>query len=126
MSNNLQEERKRLHLVASEVWENIGASRATYTRWEAGSPIPSDKLALLAELGFDVAYVVTGKRQTINEQKLRDSLDVLFTVLDVMKETGDGISNERAAQIVAMIYDLLAKGKQIDSDDIQLITKLAS
>ena len=43
-----------------------------------------------------------------------------------MNETGDGISNERAAQIVVMIYELLAKGKQLGNDDIQLITKLAS
>ena len=80
----------------------------------------------MAKLGGDVDYIVTGERKGINEDKLRDSLDVLFRVLDVMNETGDGISNERAAQIVVMIYELLAKGKQLGNDDIQLITKLAS
>jgi DNA-binding XRE family transcriptional regulator len=68
MTINLKNERNRLHLKQSDVYENIGVGSATYIRWESGKPIPSDKLALLAELGFDVQYVVTGVRsQNLSE-----------------------------------------------------------
>lgn len=122
----MQEERKRLRLVAADVCESAGVGRATYTRWEAGSPIPSDKLAILAELGFDIQFVVTGKRKGIDEAKLRDSLEVVFDVLAALKETGDDISAERAAQLVSMIYDRLAKGKSFGENEIELMLKLAS
>lgn len=67
MSTFLQLERRRLGFSAAEVVNRIGGSRATYTRWESGSPIPSNKLLELNKLGFDVLYVVTGQRsQKIN------------------------------------------------------------
>lgn len=68
MSTFLQLERQRLGISAANVVEAVGGSRATYTRWEAGSPVPSDKLTLLSGLGFDVQYIVTGVRSNnLNE-----------------------------------------------------------
>lgn len=123
----LKEERVRLGFSQEEFASKCLISKRSQVNYEHSERAPDlNYLREMAELGGNVEFVVTGKRQTINEDKLRDSLEVLFRVLDVMKETGDGISNERAAQIVAMIYDLLNKGKQLDADDIQWLTKLAS
>jgi len=62
MITYLREERARIGLTQSDVAEKVQVGKATYVRWEQGSPIPSDKLALLNGLGFDISYVVTGKR----------------------------------------------------------------
>jgi transcriptional regulator with XRE-family HTH domain len=60
----LKEERARLKLNQLAVYNDIGVSKATYARWESGSPIPSDKLIKLIELGFDAVYVLTGIRSS--------------------------------------------------------------
>jgi transcriptional regulator with XRE-family HTH domain len=66
----LKEERARLKLNQLAVYSYIGVSKATYARWESGSPIPSDKLTKLIELGFDAVYVLTGMRSAaIAEQQ---------------------------------------------------------
>lgn len=75
MSTFLQLERQRLGLSAAKVVESIKGSRATYTRWEAGAAIPSDKLFSLAELGFDVAYVITGIRSNVEVLQTGDTLN---------------------------------------------------
>lgn len=62
MGSFLQKERKRLGITASEVQQCIDVGRSTYTRWESGNPIPSDKLNELSKLGFDINFVVTGER----------------------------------------------------------------
>jgi len=80
MSTFLQLERKRLGFTANEVVLAIDSSRASFTRWESGSPIPSDKLAALSELGFDVGYVVNGKRsveQNIDPEILKRAMTIV-------------------------------------------------
>ncbi|TMP27183.1 XRE family transcriptional regulator [Pseudoalteromonas rubra] len=62
MTTPLKGERERLNLTQQEVADKINVGKATYIRWESGKAIPSDKLAELAGLGFDIGYVVTGKR----------------------------------------------------------------
>ncbi|WP_462171110.1 helix-turn-helix transcriptional regulator [Pseudoalteromonas xiamenensis] len=58
----LREERDRLGLTQAQVADKIEVGKATYVRWEQGSPIPSDKLADLAKLGFDINFIVLGTR----------------------------------------------------------------
>jgi len=62
MSHFLRSERERVDLKQKTIYEYCKVDRKTYSRWEAGTPIPSNKLTLLAELGFDVLYVITGTR----------------------------------------------------------------
>ena len=57
----LLQERERLNLKQKDVFESVGVSKVTYYRWESGSPIPSDKLAELGKIGFDIHFVVTGE-----------------------------------------------------------------
>lgn len=60
--SRLKEERKRLGLTQAELGAACGASKRTVVEWEKERRIPSDRLALLAGVGFDTAYVLTGRR----------------------------------------------------------------
>ncbi|MBQ4852964.1 helix-turn-helix transcriptional regulator [Pseudoalteromonas sp. MMG013] len=70
MNHYLVKERERLELQQKQVYDSIGVGKSTYYRWESGNPIPSDKLADLARLGFDVNYVVTGQRLSKSEDSV--------------------------------------------------------
>lgn len=58
----LKNERKRLKFTQKTLAEQLNVSDMTIKRYETGTPIPSDKLAVLASLGFDVSYLLTGVR----------------------------------------------------------------
>lgn len=105
MSIFLQSERKRLGMSAADVREKIDVSRATFTRWEAGSPIPSDKLAALVKLGFDINYVVTGERRTsLNQDALNTALgSVLTKFSDRLDDTA------LITELVSSFYSIEAK-----------------
>ena len=68
MDNNvffrLKNERLRLNLGQSDIADATDVSLKTVQRWEKEVAIPSDKLALLANCGIDVQYVVTGQRSS--------------------------------------------------------------
>ena len=103
MSNFLQQERKRLGMTAEEVREALDTSRATYTRWEAGNPIPSDKLCVLDSVGFDIHFVVTGKR---NVELLHS--DALKSAMNrVLEEFPDRLNDvELVTSLVESFYKL--------------------
>ena len=56
-------ERKRLNFTQQNLANKLEVSDMTIKRWETGTAIPSDKLSLLSQLGFDVIYILTGERQ---------------------------------------------------------------
>lgn len=58
----LKLERERLQFGQAAVAGVAEVTVKTVGRWEREIPIPSDKLGLLARLGFDSQYVVTGER----------------------------------------------------------------
>jgi len=55
----LGEERKRLNLNQNKVAVYCDVNVKTVGRWEKNIPIPADKLALLAQLGYDITYILT-------------------------------------------------------------------
>lgn len=60
VSNWLKNERKRLNLTQKALAERLDVVEKSVSRWEADTPIPSDKLFVLQDLGFDVNYLLTG------------------------------------------------------------------
>lgn len=58
----LGEERKRLSLNQHKIADYCDVSVKTIGRWEKNIPIPADKLALLAQLGYDITYILTGMK----------------------------------------------------------------
>lgn len=61
-ADRLKNERKRVKLTQQNLALKIDVSDMTVKRWEAGTPIPSDKLELLAKFGFDIAFIITGEQ----------------------------------------------------------------
>ncbi|MAD90277.1 MAG: hypothetical protein CMK64_11275 [Pseudoalteromonas sp.] len=99
-----KEERKRLKLNQKVVADFLKMSTKQVSRWESNIPIPSDKLAVLVELGFDVNYVLTGKRisssgaiTTFNLDKVIEAVTYateeailsVYQVKKLRKELGD-------------------------------------
>ena len=64
MEESFKKERLRLKVSQAFIAEECGVTTRTVIRWEQGNPVPSDKLAILIGLGFDVQYIITGVRST--------------------------------------------------------------
>ncbi len=56
----LKEERIRLELSQQALTGVLAVSMSSVKRWEKDTPIPSDKLGMLYQFGFDVLYITTG------------------------------------------------------------------
>ncbi|MCO7251245.1 hypothetical protein NH454_15475 [Pseudoalteromonas sp. Ps84H-4] len=98
--------------------------RSTYTRWESGNPIPSDKLKELSKLGFDINFVVTGIRSSIDENALADCVEILE---EVISETKRHFSAVQKAKIIAVLYEEYTEDAQsITPEKIQRHLRLVS
>ena len=90
----LKSDRLSKNIGQKSVADKTDVSVKTVGRWEDGTPIPSDKLALLADIGIDVLYVLTGiKRDSenhANKTNLSDEEFALIPVHDVEVSAGDG------------------------------------
>ncbi|NSY36518.1 XRE family transcriptional regulator [Pseudoalteromonas sp. JC28] len=108
MINNLQAERKRLGLSPTEVADKISVGLATYYRWEAGKAIPSDKLADLAKLGFDVNFIVLGTHSASSNSTVgltREQLSRSLTTF--LFNTGQlGLLNKSESTDVSSLVDM--------------------
>lgn len=100
--NFLVEERKRLGFKQSYVFESIDVSKGTYIRWEKGSPIPSDKLKALKDMGFDVAYVVTGER-SVSIKRVAELIELIDSLLE---EYNRKVSPSGKARLIAGLLEL--------------------
>ena len=108
----LGEERKRLGLNQNKVASYCEVSVKSVGRWEKNIPIPADKLALLAQLGYDMTFILTGVKlapqvagldkasQVWNtEQPVSDTISKeQETWLDVLENLAGG-DNDRLKQI---------------------------
>lgn len=91
-SERFKSERKRLNLSQDGLANLIDVSESTIKRWESGAAIPSDKLTLCAEHGFDVVFILLGKKigEVANaSSKFEDEFD-LVNVYDVDISAGHG------------------------------------
>lgn len=111
--SRFKDERERLGFAQSDLAEKIDVNRRTMSRWENenDSTIPSDKLALCAELGFDVLYVITGKRQNLNEVTYSESVVVKATQgmlydASMIKAIQVGTKEDYELLIKLMLYNL--------------------
>lgn len=105
VSDRFKSERKRLNLSQEGLGNLIEVSESTVKRWENGASIPSDKLILCAQHGFDITYVLLGDRN--NEQSKSDELFcgefALVNVYDVDVSAGDGAVCFGAAEPVSRL-----------------------
>ncbi len=92
VSDRFKSERKRLNLSQEGLGNLIEVSESTVKRWENGASIPSDKLILCANNGFDISYVLLGDRKidTNVSNELFGEEFALVNVYDVDVSAGDG------------------------------------
>ena len=75
----LTEERNRLNLKAKDVAEFVGVAIPTQSNYENGKRSPdAEYLAKLTELGFDINYVLTGRRESLSLTTQEKMLIELF------------------------------------------------
>ena len=68
IGDRLREERKRLSLSQVDAGKMCGVQSQAFLKWEHGDrSMPVDSLAILGENGFDVLYIVTGRREPEGE-----------------------------------------------------------
>jgi transcriptional regulator with XRE-family HTH domain len=107
IGERLREERERLNLTQPAMAEAAGTTKQTQHAHETNrTPPKASYLAAIAELGVDVAYVVTGARasnaaSTPTEMALLDNYrnspeDVQRGVSKLLAETGRAV--ERASR----------------------------
>ncbi|ERL56163.1 helix-turn-helix transcriptional regulator [Psychrobacter aquaticus] len=72
----LKEQRNDKSVTQKAVAKVTDVSEKTVSRWESGTPIPSDKLTLLSDLGLNVFYILTGDK---GETSLVGKMDTFST-----------------------------------------------
>lgn len=91
--NALKEERVRLNMTQEHVAILCNVSRKTVVNWESDNPIPSDKLGVLKQHGFDIFFIIDGIRSSpvgqvtgeIKISELEDTLEMIY------KQVGDAL-----------------------------------
>lgn len=112
VSFRLRAERKRLNLDQKKVSALCDVSLKTVQRWEAGTPIPSDKMSLLFKNGFDPQFIFTGSRMSNNVDQELTNMDsteraktVLLRVLDVQHELGVEFTKEQLQTLMGYAFE---------------------
>lgn len=79
IASRLKAERERLGLSQTAFGAAGGAGKTTVIGWERGTAFPNAAfLALAAELGVDVRYVITGSRDYLPPEALKPDEQVLL------------------------------------------------
>lgn len=102
----LGEERKRLNLNQNKVAGYCEVSVKTVGRWEKNIPIPADKLSLLAQLGYDISYILTGVKLSPQVYGLEAASQVWNT--DDAQQAADAVSKDQ--EVWLNILENLAAG----------------
>jgi len=67
----------RIDIEQKEIANLCDVTEQTIIRWKKGSPIPSDKLRVLHENGFNIHYIITGERDpNLSEEAKTENLEV--------------------------------------------------
>jgi transcriptional regulator with XRE-family HTH domain len=67
IGKRLQKERERNGLSQTDLGDILGVNKQGVSRWENGNAsIPFKNLPILAEKGFDLQYIITGKRSEVS------------------------------------------------------------
>lgn len=121
-SDRLKNDRKRLKLTQQKLAALLEVSDMTIKRWETGTAIPSDKLILMKNLGFDISYILFGESdQTYSQEenllidKYRQASPVLRNQMLMLLLSGDS----EATKTVVNNRNNSVKGQQIGDNNQQ-------
>lgn len=88
----LKEERERLGITQKALIEESEVSKQTVIRWESGGSIPSNKLGVMESMGFDIYYIITGKKNiTLNLVSSDETKEYInIPILNIHASAGHG------------------------------------
>ena len=116
----LREERARLALTQTEAALLCGAGRRTYLNWEAETPIPSDRLAMLGEHGFDTQYILTGVRAG-QRPDFEGKTQLLRQVTDQLLEAAEIVEAKIDTMQLGPIRDFAFRTQLTREDLVELL-----
>lgn len=94
-SERLRSEREKLGMTQKEFAEAVGVTEMTQNNYERGKRKPDiEYLNKAAELGLDINYIVTGKRQgvlQVDENTSKEHLGILLEKLNEVIQTIAGL-----------------------------------
>ena len=108
----LGEERKRLHLSQNKVASYCEVSIKTIGRWEKNIPIPSNKLALLLQLGYDISYILTDVKLTPQVAGLEAAANIWNTTADTETAQQNSAVISKEQKIWLELLESLVGGDQ--------------
>ena len=114
--SRLAEERDRLGLTQGNISEWTGINRKTQSAYENEQRYPdAGYLMILIEHGFDIAYLLTGKRAprygAVDEQLLRN----VFAIIEAsISATGLPMDVEKKSKLFALVYQTSSETGEID------------
>ncbi|MED6317449.1 MAG: helix-turn-helix transcriptional regulator [Pseudomonadota bacterium] len=95
ISKRLASERERLGLEQADIRDKLNIALATISRYENAKRLPDLGIAKeLSELGYDMTYVITGKRL---DESASDLTDDEMELLDLYRRS------KRRAELVRLI-----------------------
>ncbi|AXT47759.1 XRE family transcriptional regulator [Chromobacterium rhizoryzae] len=90
ISERLKQERSRLGMIQMEAHKAADVSYATYLGYEKGTSFPNaEVLARLFTVGFDVTYIITGKR---DDSKLSPEAHTLLNQFQQLDPRGQRLA----------------------------------
>lgn len=112
----LAEERDRLGLTQGNISEWTGINRKTQSAYEKEQRYPdAGYLMTLLEHGFDVSYLLAGKRAprygAVDEQLLRSVFAIIETSISA---AGHSMDVEKKAKLFALVYQTASETGQVD------------
>jgi len=103
VGTRLKSERKRLSRTLVHTSALIKVTDRTFSRWESGRSIPSDKLLELKTLGFDIYYVLTGSQLPVEAEPV---------------SFNGAVSNDYAMILIDSAFNASRKGEAINPDNL--------
>lgn len=96
ISERIRGEREDLDMSQTAFAKIAGTTKQTLFSWETGKTFPNaNQLALLADAGVDVNYILTGIRSTASPWISESDREACNTLIDVFM----GLSDERREEL---------------------------
>jgi|APMI01.1.fsa_nt_gi transcriptional regulator with XRE-family HTH domain len=144
IGERLREERVRLGTNQTAFGEVGGVTKKTQMLYEGGDRFPDAQyLSAIADIGVDVAYVLTGKRATQSQtqsqvQYSKGSVvalpvsenggltwrQVLAIAVDELNAAGKRLPGEKLLELADLLMQWQAEGAKVDAEKMRLQIRL--
>lgn len=128
IGSRLREERERLKMTQENFAAACGVGRWAQVNYESNARSPdANYLAAAAEIGVDVAYVITGGNADAGIELDTDLLaEIIEHIESLLAEKNTKFPPNKLALATAMLYRVFKEKKNIDTKMVAEVIDLAS